>query len=411
MKLITKTYRSTLIWLLPVMLIGSVFCFHTIEYIAHEETDEFLTYEKDRLIKFHKEHKTLPDFHKVAAIYEVDTLQPTLFKDTLILELGDNEMVPNRELQFSIPHNDKYFTIVLRHLLLGKDDILEGTLLIVVGILFIMAIMIIIILYTVNKRIWKPFHHTLSVLNAYQIKKEIPTLEDNQIDEFNQLNHSIINLLNKINTDFNNHKEFTENMSHEVQTYLTIIKQNTEQLMGQIAVENKQDLTLIKKTYAAVNDLNKVQKSLILLTKINNEEFHEVKQFDFQDKLKAALIRFEDLIEIRNIKTSIKTTVCKVEMDPGLAEIILNNLLKNAVKHNIENGSITVELAQESLTIKNTGKVIPGEPSQLMNRFITANQGNMGIGLAIVQQICLKYDFTIKYHVDNKGIHQIIIYF
>jgi hypothetical protein len=98
-----------------------------IKYIIYEETDEYLTYEMERLIEYHQKNKDLPEFTKIAEIIEGVKYDKPFLKDTFLLELKDNEMVPHRELFFSIQHNDKDFTIVLRHLMPGRDDILEGT--------------------------------------------------------------------------------------------------------------------------------------------------------------------------------------------------------------------------------------------------------------------------------------------
>ena len=104
MRLIKRTYYITSLWLLPVTLIGSIFCFLMIEFISYEETDEFLTYEMQRLERYHAEHNDLPEFHKVADILPDVVYSKPFFKDTMLLEPGDNEMVPYRELYFTINH-------------------------------------------------------------------------------------------------------------------------------------------------------------------------------------------------------------------------------------------------------------------------------------------------------------------
>src|SRR5690554_3813028 len=117
MKLINRMYFYTAIWLIPFVVIGSLFSFFMIEYIAYEETDEFLQYEMGRLVEYHGRHNDFPDFTNVAALLEDISYKEPFYKDTLLLETGDNEMVPFRELWFSIDHNGRDFTIILRHLL------------------------------------------------------------------------------------------------------------------------------------------------------------------------------------------------------------------------------------------------------------------------------------------------------
>lgn len=88
MKLIKKTYLSTLKWLLPAIIIGIGYSYLMIEYIEHEETDEFLTYEMERLKAYHKEHGALPEYHKVADILPNVQYKTPIFRDTLMLEPG-----------------------------------------------------------------------------------------------------------------------------------------------------------------------------------------------------------------------------------------------------------------------------------------------------------------------------------
>jgi len=65
-----------------------------IEYIAYEETDEFLTYEMQRIVNYHERFRDLPQYHQAATIIPTPAYEKPFFKDTLLLEPGDNEMVP-----------------------------------------------------------------------------------------------------------------------------------------------------------------------------------------------------------------------------------------------------------------------------------------------------------------------------
>ena len=173
-----------------------------IEYISYEETDEFLTYEMQRLIRYHDEHNDLPEFHKVADIIPGIAYNKPVFKDTMLLEPGDNEMVPHRELYFTINHKGEHFTIVLRQLLLGRDDIAEGTLLIIVGLLLLLTSFLILVLNIVTRKLWKPFYDTLKQISAYKIGNSPPKLNNTNIDEFKLLNNTLKTMLAKIADDF-----------------------------------------------------------------------------------------------------------------------------------------------------------------------------------------------------------------
>src|SRR5690554_4360442 len=331
MKLIHKTYLRTSVWILPIMLIGSIFCFFMIEHIAYEETDEFLTYEMERIIEYHKEYDNLPDFNRVADILPGTYYSEAFFKDTLLLESGDNEMVPYRELRFSIVHNNEYVGIVLHHLLLGRDDIAEGTLLIIVGIMLLVSMFLIIIINHVSGKLWKPFYSTLTKLRSFELDKPVPSFEKTDVYEFSSLNIIVYKLLQKISSDYNNNKEFNENASHELQTHLSIIRAHTEKIINNR--HSEEFASQLNKIYTASRKLSHIQKSLLLLSKINNGEFHENRFVRIHEILQQTITNFSEAITIRHIQINSQISPCTVNMNEGLAEILVNNIVKNAIKH------------------------------------------------------------------------------
>ena len=93
-----------------------------------------------------------------------------------------------------------------------------------------------------------------------------------------------------------------------------------------------------------------------------------------------------------------------VLMNRGLADILVINLLKNAIVHNSDGGMIEIELSNAHWTIKNTGprKAIPAD--RLFDRFYKGSKtgGSFGLGLPLVKKICDYYDFGIEYWFETK---------
>lgn len=409
MKLIKRTYIYTSFSLLPLIIFGSLFAFYMIERIVYEETDEFLTYEMERLIRYHEQNNDLPDFSRVAGIIEDVKYPEPVFKDTLLLEPGDNEMVPHRELRFSIDHNGRDFTIVIRQLLLGRDDIAQGTLLIIAGLLFLFSVFVVLTVNLIAGKIWNPFYVTLDKITRFKIRDPLPTFKKSGIDEFNSLNSALQTFIKKISDDYRHNKEFNENASHELQTHLAEIKAAAGKLMDKPNLEEEQ-LTEINRINLAATKLSQAQKSLLLLSKIGNNEFSNDTNLNLNDILNSSLYFFAETMELRNIRIEQEIEKCPVVMDTGLAEILMNNLVKNAVKHNVLNGFISVKLDTEKLLIKNSGSAYTGDTEKLLQRFGKGENGNIGIGLAIVKEICELYSFELNYTVSEKT-HQISIFF
>ncbi len=410
MKLIKKTYLLTYFWLLPVLFTGSIFSFFIIEYVAYEEIDEFLTYEMERIKKYHQLNDMLPEYHNAIKLIPGLQLENPTFSDTLILEEADNEMIPYRQLTFSIKHQDQYFGIQLRHLMLGTDDVIQGTIIIVSGIMLLIAILLFLIVNNTNKRIWKPFYNTLEKLNNLDIRKPIPAFQQSDIVEFESLNNTLSDLLKKIADDYRNKKEFSENISHELQTHLAIIRGNAEQMLN--SEQLKEEIAgPLKKIYAASTSLQQAQKSLFLLSKITNREYTNVVKVDIKSMIERILDYYSETISLRQIEISKTLSGTDINIDYGLAEILINNLVKNAIKHNIDHGFIHIHLSQNSLTIKNSGSQNIGESANLMNRFFTTGKGSMGIGLSIVKQICELYNIRIDYEVQQFNTYIITLTF
>lgn len=409
MKLIKQTYILTFVWLIPVFILGGLFSFFTIKYITNEETDEFLTYEMERLVKYHQENSDLPEFHNVAAIYEDVKYDKPVFKDTLLLEPGDNEMVPYRELYFTLNHNGRDFTIVLRHLLPGRDDIAEGTILITSGIMFLVTFFLFLMINLVTGKIWQPFYRTLEKITRFKIGETIPVFEKTKTDEFNTLNSTLHSFLKKISDDYRHNKEFNENASHELQTHLAIIKANAGKLLGNCK-DDPQQMDEINKIYSSATKLSQIQKSLLLLSKINNREFSNNQHIQLENILATTLETFAETISMREIELKTSISKCDVFMDAGLAEIMLNNLIKNAVKHNTDKGFININLTADYLQVENSGSRFKGNPEMLIQRFSKGENGNIGIGLAIVNEICQLNGFRLIYKIEENR-HKIEIIF
>lgn len=406
MKLLTKTNRLSFIWIIPVIIIGSIFCYYMIQYIVYEEADEYLNYEMNRIVAYHREFQDLPDNHSVVAVMDDLKFDKPHFKDTLILETEDNEMVPYRELYFTIEHKGIHKTILLRHLLVGNDDIFEGTLWIIVGLILLITIAFLLMTSYTSHKVWKPFYDTLFKIIHYKTNDPLPVFEKTTIDEFKSLNQTLENLLNKIQNDFKRTKEFNENASHELQTHLSVIRANAELLLHDIDFKNHQ---IVQKIHQTTLKLSKTQSSLLLLSKIGNQEFRNQDVVNFKDTIESSLHFFTELIEMREIQVSLSLMDCTTIMDSGLADIMINNLIKNAVKHNIDRGFISVDTKNNRLCFENSGIYYTDSPDHLLERFQIGTEGNLGIGLSIVKQICDLYHFKISYRISENNVHQIEI--
>lgn len=148
-----------------------------------------------------------------------------------------------------------------------------------------------------------------------------------------------------------------------------------------------------------MSDLN---KNLLLLTKIENRQFLSKEELDFKRIVKNKVEEFSPLINSKSVKIDFKTDgIFKVKISFELAEILVNNLLTNAIKHNSINGKIHIELSTTELRICNTGKANKLTSETIFNRYIKENSQSYGLGLAIVKQICDTHNIGLDYQKSD----------
>ena len=255
-----------------------------------------------------------------------------------------------------------------------------------------------------SQKIWKPFYRTLDTLKSFTLEGgKKPSFETSDIYEFQELNTELEKLIEKNITAYRQQKEFTENASHELQTPLAIIKSQLDVLL------QSKDLTT--QQYEAVENINRtltrayrINKNLLLLAKIENRQL-----FPKKEKINLSKVLYESLDMVQEhsqnkdirIEKNITANVF-IEGNNPLLEVLVNNLLLNAIRHTSAGGAIQVNLSAGVLQIANTGHE-PLDTEKLFKRFISASKETpgSGLGLAIVKQITHRFGWQITYHFEN----------
>jgi len=335
------------------------------------------------------------------------TEEYTIFSDTMAYDQEEKELIPFRKMTFSVHSGGQHYEVILLQSLLESEDLQMIIFSFMAALFGIVLLALFFLNRWLSNKAWNPFFKSLSVLKTWKIgENQTVSFDRTGISEFDQLNSTLENMIQKIQTDFVNLKEFTENASHEIQTPLAIIKSKLEMVL-QDKTLNDQQYQRIRAAFESANRLSKLNEALLLLSKIENQQFVETSEIDVSQLIQSRLEYMEELFALKQIELNIHLEKqVTFTMNPLLADILINNLLSNALRHNIEKGKIIISSENQEITISNTGKQAEMDVSRLFRRFskqATSSDSN-GLGLAIVHEICNNYHLLLSYCYLN-GMH------
>jgi signal transduction histidine kinase len=416
MKLLNLTNRYYIIIALALLLVSSTFLAYRVIYMIDTEISEHMLFEKQEIEKqlaIQKEIQGIPlvigDRIQITPIDKFTTIRTTI-RDTTLYDFYYKKQVPYRMISYEQLINGKGYYISLARRLTESERLFEG----VSIALLLVALDIIICFYFLNRwfssKIWNPFYRALNVLKNFDLQKGGNTrFQRSKVDEFNAMNIELAKLTDKVTRDYKNLKEFTENMSHETQTPLAIIRSKLE-LILQSENLNEEQIQHILSTLDSVNRLSKMNKGLIMLTRIDNEQFTEMTYVHPGEIIRQQLRDLDLFISSReiNVHTTIDDRV-EIRMNSHLAQILITNLLSNAIKYNVNGGHLYITLNREKVVIANSGEPPTIPVDQIFDRFKKGESpDSVGLGLAIVRRITEHFHGRINYDYVN-GLHTFTI--
>jgi signal transduction histidine kinase len=259
--------------------------------------------------------------------------------------------------------------------------------------------------YFLSKKIWKPFYKSLNSIENFDLQNsKKPEFGESNIIEFEKLNEALNRMSEKMLKDFSLQKEFSENASHEIQTPLAIIKSKLE-LLIQSENYTEEQAKLIQDISDTVNRLSRINQALLMMTKIENKQFPVKEDLDLGLVIRKHLQNFEELIAEKDIetKTNLQPSYC-ISMNPLLADMLVTNLISNAIKHNVSHGKFFISQTANSIIFKNTGDPLTFDPDLIFDRFRKDRQhpDSLGLGLSIVKKIAESSNIRIEYSYENE---------
>lgn len=417
MKLLSYTYRKLALLLFLLMAVWGVLFYYAIIDEVVDETDDTLENYGEILMEsaLHdpsilETEGSLMSFYKFTPISEEEGrhYRQVFYDATVYIELEDeDEPVRVMCTAFRMP-DGQYYELKLMISILERDDMVEAMLWYLGALFLLFLICTSIGIQLVLKGVFRPLHRLLDWLHCIQPGKEVPPLDNpTKIREFRQLSDAALDMGNRSYKEYEEQKQFIENASHELQTPLAIVRGKVE-LLAESEGMTEQQMEQLDEIYATLGRAVKLNKSLLLLSRIENGQYTEMEDVSVDEILDELLPDLMDIYEHKQVRLIRKREEQPfiIRCNHSLAQILVSNLVKNSLLHNREEGELQVLTTPTSLVIKNTGDV-PLDGEKLFRRFYHGMDGkkdSTGLGLAIARSIALSSSLKLTYEWQD-GMH------
>ncbi|HCV79611.1 sensor histidine kinase [Zunongwangia profunda] len=321
------------------------------------------------------------------------------YRDTTMYMLNEDDFEPVRLLESIFRHEDEYYKVKVITSMVEEDDLIEDLFYSILWLYIGMVVSILLLNNFLLKKVWHPFYDLLRKLKNFNIEsdQEIHYAETN-IEEFKLLNKNVDRLLKKSRESYVNQKQFIENASHELQTPLAISINKLELLLESEHL-NEKDISLLADGIQNLERLSKFNKSLLLLSKIENRQFENIETLNINQVLQEIIDSLEDLADLRKINIEFEQQQQLLfEGNKELIFILYVNLIKNAIIHSSKNNRIYINVAQNEVVIQNEGEHSLNT-AVIFQRFYKKSgvKSSTGIGLALAKAIADKYELGLHY--------------
>ena len=369
--------------------------------LLQNEIEEELYSNKDRVERLLKVNSNILGIPPIIMAEKTNIVQKNILVDTLIYDPLQDEVELFRQLSGTKNINGQEYKITVRAMVIDSEDILFAIVITFFTIIFFAFIFLFYLHKSRNERLWEPFFVNLERLKNFSLKSDQSLqLNESDIIEFDDLNKEMLALTNQVQIDYRNLKQFTEDVSHEMRTPLATMQVKIDTLINDNSINTSQ-FEQLNSLQVDIHRLKQLNKRLILLAKIDNNQFAANEMISVNETLTQSVNNFKEITQ-----TSITIehkSIFNVIMDKTLAFVLLNNLLTNAIKHNLGNSPISVLVDKNYIQVINSGTTALSHPENIFDRFYKESKrpDSTGLGLSIVKKICDYYGFDSTYQFDQ----------
>lgn len=411
--LLTKSSRLVLVFTTIIMLCCFPLFFFVMEAFYAKDLDELIEFRSEHFVKDDLPSMKTSDieywnkFNEDMRIYPFESTYPL----NKVVQMSFYSKAEKHEIDYRIYYTKisiegKPYVFMSRIAMIETKDLLRT-----LGFQYLLFFVIIItgllaFQRILSRRLWKPFYNSLNEIENFKLEQgKIADFEKTTTIEFARLNNNLVKLMQDNITSYNQQKEFTENASHELQTPLAVFRSQLDLLLQDSSL-NESQMNVIESLYDVSSRLTRLNKNLLLLSRIDNSQFKETESIDFIQLLEYQLAYFKDLAFNNGIALSVDIHgSLTITANKVLLESLINNLISNAIRHNYSGGliDIDVEVKDNRFQISNSGDKSSLNKDKVFRRFSRTSEerkGN-GLGLSIVNQICKLHGWEVGYNYKD----------
>lgn len=419
-------YKITLTLLVPLSLTIGIWgwlSYRTMSKKIHADTDLILkSYSSDIIMRL-LSGKELPErFNGAYNTYYIKSLTPEEAAESPAVEYGEAEAFLKSQEDFAssrirsqiFQDNEGNFRKITVSLPTFEQDMLIEhvfwwtMLLFIVLLASVLAIGLVLLNYNM-----KPLYRLLDWIDRYEPGMQgskVPS--DTDIVEFRKLASAIEHAVTRFETQYEERKIFIGNASHELQTPLAVCSNRIEMMLEHPDMTEALAEEMIK-VHRSLSGLIRLNKTLLLLSKIENGQFPQTADVDMNALAKESIELHQEIYDHKNIAAEIDGKARFVHrIDEQMASVLIGNLVKNAFLYTPSGGTINVTMSKTGFSISNTGNA-PLDKDKVFRRFYQPSgrkEGATGLGLALAYSVCMNNGMDITYDfINDRHIFSIIL--
>ena len=423
MKLVYKITLTLIVPLVVTLGLWGWLSYRTMERKIHADTDMILKEYSDAIIARKLSGMELPErFNGAYNTYYIKEVSPEYAAQNPAVEYGEAEVSLKSQEDFASSRirkqifkdkDGQYYEISVSLPTFEQETLVEHVLwwtgvLFVALLIALLAIGILVINYNL-----KPFKALMDWMDRYvpgHVGEPVP--DNTDVLEFRKLAATVQKAVDRFEHEYEERRIFIGNASHELQTPLAVCSNRIELMLDRPGLDEDIAGELVK-LHRSMQHLIRLNRTLLLLSKIENGQFPETVDVDLGAMIRDGISLNDEIYSYKSIASVLEEDGTLINcMNEQMASVLVNNLLKNAYVHSPDGGKVLVTVNENGFSVRNSGTAAL-DRSRIFSRFYLPGgrkEGSTGLGLALAYTVCDRNGMELSYDfVDNHHIFSVIL--